>query len=237
MSTAAERPGVTPDRIASEALAILDEGSDESVLTMRSLAARLGIQAPSLYAHVTGMDEIRDLVHALINSTIDVSIVDSSTSLDDLAELGSRYRSAYREHRVAASMIVTRSVNRDHALRIYEPIAAFLIRYGIARHRVMPLMALFDNLVLGSAVEPFSAGFTGKPADYLYAYPALSTALEATERGRTDDEAFNIGMRLFAGLLEVERTTSGSPAGDQPSGQGFPSPSRRGTPRSSAGSR
>ena len=208
MSTAAVRPGVTPERIAIEALAILDEGSDESVLTMRSLAGRLGIQAPSLYAHVTGMDEIRDLVHALINSTIDVSGVESSTSLDDLVELGGSYRAAYREHRVAASMIVARSVNRDHALRIYEPIAAFLIRYGIARHRVMPLMALFDNLVLGSAVEPFSAGFTGKPADYLHAYPALSTALEATERGRTDDEAFAIGMQVFVRLLEAECTRS-----------------------------
>ncbi|MEY2965698.1 MAG: hypothetical protein ACO3JT_07350 [Candidatus Nanopelagicales bacterium] len=209
MSTAAVRPGVTPERIAIEALAMLDEGSDESVLTMRSLAGRLGIQAPSLYAHVTGMDEIRDLVHALINSTIDVSGVESSTSLDDLVELGGRYRAAYRVHRVAASMIVARSINRDHALRIYEPIAAFLIRYGIARHRVMPLMALFDNLVLGSAVEPFSAGFTGGSDDYSEAYPALSTALEATERGRTDDEAFAIGMQLYVGLLEAERTTSG----------------------------
>ena len=73
----------------------------------------------------------------------------------------------------------------------------------------MPLMALFDNLVLGSAVEPFSAGFTGGSDDYSEAYPALSTALEATERGRTDDEAFAIGMQLYVGLLEAERTTSG----------------------------
>jgi hypothetical protein len=42
----------------------------------------------------------------------------------------------------------------------------------------------------------------------LHAYPALSTALEATERGRTDDEAFAIGMQVFVRLLEAECTRS-----------------------------
>jgi AcrR family transcriptional regulator len=208
VTTATARPAVTADRIAAEALALLDRGPDESVLTMRSLAARLGIQAPSLYAHVSGMDEIRDLVHALINSTIDVSGLDGSTDLDDLADLGRRYREAYRAHRVAASMIVSRSINRDHALRIYEPIAAFLSRYGVPAERVMPLMALFDNLVLGSAVEPFSAGFTGPARDYRASYPALADALGCIARDRVDDEAFETGMAAFLGLLRAERVTA-----------------------------
>lgn len=208
MSTTTARPAVTLDRIAAEALALLDEGPDESVLTMRNLASRLGIQAPSLYAHVSGMDEIRDLVHALINSTIDVSGLAGSTEPEDLADLGRRYREAYRAHRVAASMIVSRSINRDHALRIYEPIASFLTRVGIPADRVMPLMALFDNLVLGSAVEPFSAAFTGSARDYRPAYPALSDALGSSVRDHIDDEAFETGMAAFLGLLRAERVTA-----------------------------
>lgn len=201
MTAAVVRPAVTLDRIACEALALLDEGPDETALTMRSLASRLGVQAPSLYAHVTGMDEIHDLVHALINSTIDVSVVEGSVELGDLAELGRRYRAAYRGHRVAASMIVSRSVNRDHALRIYGAIASFMLRYGVPLERVMPLMALFDNLVLGSAVEPFEAAFTGAPDDYAAEHPELARAIEAADRVSVDDMAFEWGMSAFADLV------------------------------------
>lgn len=206
MTTTPVRAAVTPARIAEEALALLDEGPDETVLTMRSLAARLGVQAPSLYAHVSGMDEIHDLVHALINSTIDVSVVDGSVDPQDLVELGRRYRHAYRSHRVAASMIVSRSVNREHALRVYEAIASFLTRYGVPADRVMPLMALFDNLVLGSAVEPFEAAFAGEPEDYAVGHPHLAQALDATARDAVDDVAFEWGMSAYLDLMESVTT-------------------------------
>jgi AcrR family transcriptional regulator len=208
MTAVPTRAAVTPERIAAEALALLDEGSDETALTMRSLAARLGIQAPSLYAHVSGMDEIHDLVHALINSTIDVTVVEGSVDPAGLAELGRRYRRAYRSHRVAASIIVSRSVNRDHALRIYEAIASFLMRYGVPHEHVMPLMALFDNLVLGSAVEPFEAAFTGAPGDYATHHPCLARALDVTPRESVDDVAFEWGMSAYLELVSSVAATA-----------------------------
>ena len=201
MTSAPARPAVTTDRIAAAALALLDEGPDETVLTMRSLAARLGVQAPSLYAHVRGMDHIHDLVHELINSGIDVSCVEGSNRLSDLAELGRRYRGAYRQHRVAASMIVSRSVNRDHALRVYEPIAGFLLRYGVPADQVLAFMALFDNLVLGSAVEPFGAGFLDPAARYRSRYPALAEALRTAQRSGIDDAAFEMGLDAYLDLV------------------------------------
>lgn len=208
MTLAPVRAAVTPARIAEEALALLDEGPDETVLTMRSLAARLGVQAPSLYAHVSGMDEIHDLVHSLINSTIDVSVVDGSIDPRDFAELGRRYREAYRAHRVAASIIVSRGVNREHALRVYEAIASFLSRYGVPADRVMPLMALFDNLVLGSAVEPFEAAFSGVPDDYALRHPFLARALSSTDRESVDDMAFEWGMNAYLDLVESVAATA-----------------------------
>lgn len=208
MTAAPTRTAVTPERIAAAALALLDEGPDETVLTMRSLAARLGVQAPSLYAHVTGMDEIHDLVHALINSTIDVAVVEGSVDPEDLAELGRRYRQAYRSHRVAASIIVSRSINRDHALRVYEAIAGFLERYGVPADEVMPLMALFDNLVLGSAVEPFEAGFTQAPDVDVDRHPHLARALESADRTAVDDVAFEWGMRAYFDLVRAAAARS-----------------------------
>jgi AcrR family transcriptional regulator len=202
------RAAVTRERIAEAALGLLDEGPDEGALTMRSLATRLGVQAPSLYAHVTGMDDVHDLVHSRINSTIDLSVVQGSSDLDDFAELGRRYRAAYRAHQVAATIIITCSVNRDHALRVYEPIADFLLRYGVPAEDVMPLMAVFDNLVLGSAIQPFSAGFAGDLAEYARRYPALSLALSVGDRDRIDDLGFELGLTAFLDHVRALAVTS-----------------------------
>lgn len=195
------RAAVTPERIGEAALALLDQGPDESVLTMRSLGARLGVRAPSLYAHVSGIGEVLDLVHARINASIDVTVLDDAQTLAELAEFGRRYRDAYRAHPVAASIITSRSINRAHALRIYAPIADFLVRYRVPESLVMPVMAMFDNLVLGSAVQPFAAGFVGPARDYRRDYPALSMALAAAPRRSIDDHGFELGLRAFLDLI------------------------------------
>lgn len=191
------RPGVTPALIAQAALAILDESPDPSILTMRALGRRLGVQAPSLYAHIQGLDEVIDLVHELINSTIDVSMLEESTSIDDLAAFCHSYRNAYRQHPTAAVIITSRAINLDHALDVYEPVAAFLLRYGVPAPDVMPIMAMLDNIVLGSAVEPFAAGFVGPARNYQRAHPALAHALRSTLRRSIDDIGFEMSLTAF----------------------------------------
>ena len=66
----------------------------------------------------------------------------------------------------------------------------------------MPLMALFDNLVLGSAVEPFEAAFAGVPDDYAVRHPHLARALSSTDRAAVDDVAFEWGMSAYLDLME-----------------------------------
>ncbi|WP_157621742.1 TetR/AcrR family transcriptional regulator [Serinicoccus hydrothermalis] len=60
------RPGdprvkITQESIADAALAMICEAGVES-LTMRALAARLGVSAPALYHHVAGREALLDLV-------------------------------------------------------------------------------------------------------------------------------------------------------------------------------
>src|SRR5512140_3471580 len=58
---AAMRPGLTRDRIVEAAIALVDEAGPDA-LTMRAVAQRLGAGAMSLYRHVSGRDELLDLV-------------------------------------------------------------------------------------------------------------------------------------------------------------------------------
>lgn len=198
----AQRAGLTPSRIAEAALAILDTAHDESELTARSLAKALGVSAPSLYAHVAGMEEILDLVHRSINETIDVSPLVDSAREEDFREVCHRYRNAYRAHRVASTIIASRSVNRDHALRVYEPLAAYLVRRGVADDLVMPVMAMLDNLIMGSSVQPFAEGFIGEGADYLPTSPSLARAIDHADREAIDDVGFSIGLDAACRIID-----------------------------------
>lgn len=207
--SAGGRPGVTRKLIGEAALAILDESRTESELTMRMLAARLGVQAPSLYAHVSGIDDVMTLVHRRINASINTAVLNGSEDLRDLRTMARSYLECYRSHRVAATIIVSRAINEDYALAIYEPIAAFLEHVGVPAASVMPMMAFLDSLVLGSAVEPFSAGFVGTATSYDADYPALGRALRASPRRLIDDSGFELGMTALCGTIERVRIPKG----------------------------
>ena len=200
------RPGVTRDSIGEAALAILDESKSESDLTMRVLAARLDVQAPSLYAHVSGIDDVITLVHKRINAGIDTTALLRSEDLGDLRTMARSYLNCYRSHPVAATIIVSRAINEDYALAIYEPIAGFLERVGVPAPSIMPVMALLDYLVLGSAVEPFSAGFVGTARSYEAGYPALGRALRASPRKQIDESGFELGMSALCSAIEQMRS-------------------------------
>lgn len=208
----ATRPPVTRDRIGSAALQILDDSADESALTMRSLADVLGVQAPSLYAHIAGIDDVIDLVHARINGTIDLTPLEASDSLEGLREFAHLYREAYRRHPVASSIIVTRSINSGHALTVYEAVASCLDRSGVPAPVIMPCMALLDNLVLGSAIEPFADGFRGPASEYRRHYPHLSEALRRSRRRHIDDEGFELGLTSFVDLVRTLAVPAGEGA-------------------------
>ena len=196
------RAGLTPERIAQAALEILDTATDETALTARSLAKKLGVRAPSLYAHVAGMEEIVNLVHESINATIDMSPLIGSASEENFREVCHRYRNAYRAHRVASTIIASRSVNREHALRIYEPLASYLVARGIDDKLVMPVMAMLDNLIMGSSVQPFAEGFIGDSSEYLPDNPALAAGLNASKRSDIDDVGFDIGLDAVCRIID-----------------------------------
>jgi AcrR family transcriptional regulator len=195
------RQPVTRDRIGEVALAILDSAADESALTMRALATGLDVQAPSLYAHISGIDDVFALVHERINAAIDLTSLSDDDPLEGMRRFAHRYRDGYRRHLVAATVIITRSVNADHALAVYEPVAACLQRCGVPIDQVMPCMAMLDNLVLGSAIEPFAAAFVGRASDYRRDYPTLAEALRNSRRRRIDDEGFELGLDAFMGTV------------------------------------
>src|SRR5262245_56056039 len=69
MKAANTRPVIDRSNLLREAVALLDEGGLEG-LTMRRLAERLGVQAPSLYNHIRDKDELVALLADALSAEI-----------------------------------------------------------------------------------------------------------------------------------------------------------------------
>jgi AcrR family transcriptional regulator len=76
--------GISVSAIADAALAII-RADGVGGLTMRSVAERLGVRAPSLYHHVRNKDELLDLVarNAFDRFAADLTAYDEIRSVDD----------------------------------------------------------------------------------------------------------------------------------------------------------
>lgn len=98
------RPGdsrikITAASVADTALAMIRE-TGVSSLTMRAVAARLGVSAPALYHHVAGREELLDLVARRVpaDSGDTETSLDSVTTIEEYVELARPGALAMRDY-------------------------------------------------------------------------------------------------------------------------------------------
>ncbi|MFC5646213.1 TetR/AcrR family transcriptional regulator C-terminal domain-containing protein [Kitasatospora cinereorecta] len=184
--------------IARAALAVVDEDGPGG-LTMRALADRLGVKAASLYNHVDGKDELLDAVAELVNAEIDLAPLDDPDWRTGLAAYARGYRAVFLRHPNTIALLARRRVEAGRQLLTYDTLLAALTRAGLAPADAAEAAAALDYLVLGSALETFTAGFTRDTAAYRPDYPSLAGALEASaDRGPgLDDRGFELALGLL----------------------------------------
>lgn len=111
--------GITPIAISDAALTIVREVGIDG-LTMRNLAARLGIRAPSLYHHIRNRAELLSVVakHAFATYGPQVEGYEQARSLDDWIAVTRSFAVASREFYLAhpglaAVVLAETTPNRD----------------------------------------------------------------------------------------------------------------------------
>lgn len=184
---------LTRDKIAAEALALLDEAGAPG-LTMRKIGERLGVKAPSIYYHFDGQGDLIDAVHELIDSEIDCSGLQESDWRAGLASVARSYRATFLRHPDAVALVARRPIAGAGVLQFYEDLLATLLRHGMSLHDSLPTIGFLDYIVLGSAGETFVGGFDQPPAAYAENYPLLARALDQSDRDTVDDAAFEIAL-------------------------------------------
>jgi len=184
--------------IARAALQVVDDEGPAG-LTMRALADRLGVKAASLYNHVGSKDELLDSLAELVNEEIDLTPLADPDWRTGIAAYARGYRAVFLRHPNTIALLARRRVEAGRQLLTYDALLAALGRAGLSPADAAETAAALDYLVLGSALETFTAGFARDSTAYRAGYPALADALaaSATRGPGLDDRGFELALRLL----------------------------------------
>jgi TetR/AcrR family tetracycline transcriptional repressor len=182
----ARRPAFSldPDRLVAAAFAQLEEDGLEG-LSMRRVAARLGVQAPALYWHVGDKAELLGLMARDIYARAYAGVGEARDWRAWLAAFGRALRASFAAHRDGARLCAVarppaQTDPAGHAGRIAAPLAAL----GLDERHALSFQASVISFTLGWAT--FEAN--GPMHDYL-------------ERMFDFDRSFAIGLEaLVAGF-------------------------------------
>ncbi|WP_242886463.1 TetR/AcrR family transcriptional regulator [Actinomadura litoris] len=97
------RQPLTQEVIVATAVRVLD-GEGLEAVSMRRVAQELGTGAASLYAHVSGKEELRELMLDAVFAEVELPEVDPSRWQEQLKELAREVRRVYTSHRDIAKV-------------------------------------------------------------------------------------------------------------------------------------
>ena len=197
-------PLISIDALVSAALELVDEAGDFS---LPKLAKRIGVSQSSIYNHVSGREEILELMRGRIisESTYELDVQQDWEAA--LRAIVRSYRDAFARHPRLAPLLVLQTVQDHQVLGLYEDLALALEAAGFHGRDVLSAISTIDSFALGFALDLAAPDVVWAPPQQ--GFPALSSALAhagpADERG---EAAFEFGLEiLMAGLHSRLRTT------------------------------
>ncbi len=118
-ATEPRRPTLTRQRVVTEALILIAEDGVPA-LTMRTLAARLGVVPGALYRHVPGKEQLQDLVLDGVLAEVDREVDRALPWAEQIMVLARRLRAVLAAHPGVAGLLATRDPLGPHSLALAE---------------------------------------------------------------------------------------------------------------------
>jgi AcrR family transcriptional regulator len=214
-SAAGRKPTLSVPVIVAAAIDVLDEAGVAG-LSMRRIADRLGTGAASLYAHVSGREELLELVFDALVGQVELEEPDPARWREQVHRLLRDLRDILASHTDAALAGLGRVPTAPQTLAAAEVLTGVLRAGGLST-RVTALG--FDQLVLYASASAYEAGlyrkadpaeldryFAGVHAFYSSLppgrYPALA-AIAPDMTGADGDDRFEFGLNVIIAGLEA----------------------------------
>jgi AcrR family transcriptional regulator len=199
-------------RVLSVAVQIADERGVAAV-TMREVAARLGVEAMSLYNHVKNKDDILDGMVDIVIEQIDLPS-DTGDWREAMRRRSVSAHHVFGRHRWAPFLIDSRQSSGPSRLHYLDVVLGTLIRAGFSIEGAARAFSLLDSYVYGFGIQQFNMGADGdmpqeEMAEAILAsipaeeYPYLhGMAVHAMQTGYDADADFDAGLEIILDGLE-----------------------------------
>jgi AcrR family transcriptional regulator len=215
------RRALTRERLVAEALTVIStDGAD--ALSMRALAARLGVVPGALYRHVRSKEQLCSLVVDGVLAEVDCQVDDSLAWTERVTVLAHRLRTVLEDHPGIAGLLKTRDPLGPHSLALAEAFLAPLQAAGLPEQETALAFSLIYDYTLGFALSDrttvneqrvqdtatrrqLHAFFRSLPADRFPALAALGEHIWAGNR----DQRFAASLDTLLGGIETAQRRSG----------------------------
>src|SRR5215218_9271799 len=146
------RHRLTRERVVAEALAVIAQDGVQA-LTMRSLAARLGVVPGALYHHVGNKQQLQDLLLDGVLAEVDFHTDASLAWTEQLKLLAHRLRQVLEDHPGVAAILKTRDPLGPHSLALAEAFLSPLQAAGFGDRDAGLAFFLLVDYTVGFAVS------------------------------------------------------------------------------------
>jgi TetR/AcrR family transcriptional regulator, tetracycline repressor protein len=151
-SEESRRRTLTRERVVAEALTVIaTDGAD--ALSMRALAARLGVVPGALYRHVRSKEQLRDLVVDEVLAEVDCQADPSLAWTEQVKTLARRLRAVLEDHPGIAALLKTRDPLGPHSLALAEAFLTPLQQAGLPAQQTALAFSLIYDYTLGFALS------------------------------------------------------------------------------------
>lgn len=187
---------LSSESIARAALDLIDDGRDP---TMRAIAARLSVSAPSLYYHVKNKDGVVNLIRDLL--VRDAPSIPEDAHWRDVAE--AVFRDVYHLYATRprlAVLFAQTPISSTGVLDIYQHLAEAIMAAGVDARDTAVVLEMLDSYAIGLGVEHAAPSTVWEVTDL--DSPLARAAAAWPEPSARLDEAFERGLRLILDHVE-----------------------------------
>jgi TetR/AcrR family tetracycline transcriptional repressor len=219
------------DQVAQTALRLLDDVGLDG-LTVRRLAAALGVQGPALYWHFANKQDLLDLMaHAMTQPWLEsVPVSGVGRPWDDwLTDVGRSYRTLLLAHRDGARLVAGTRPLPDSLPLIDRCIAAFEASSGCGPGQALQSLTAITAFVRGFVLDEHAAlvraqgepmpqpraegtqatGRTTRPV------PHLDAAMDLIN-SPNGDGTFEYGLHVIVDGIRIALAKASSPQSEEP---------------------
>lgn len=189
-------PKLSLNLIADEAISLIDSGKPFGV---NALARRLDVTPSSLYSHVSGRDEIIELVRARLTPEI-AKHPDLTLPWHEAVEATLwAQRRMYAEHPHAILLLVQLTVTSPEVVGYYARLADLLASAGFPDPDILPIIELLDALAIGFGLDQVAPGEIWQTTDTSSTFGRLLAA--ADQGSGRSEQAFELSLSLLIDAL------------------------------------